>query len=333
MQYICKKTAKMKVLGMGNALVDVLTFIDDDSLLTKLGLIKGGMQLIDESTKEKLQQTMGDKQKYLASGGSASNTITGLAKLGINTGFIGRVGNDFYGNYYKEDLEKYNVTSHLSVSKTEASGVATTFISKDGQRTFGTYLGAAALLEKSDLKESDFKGYDYFYIEGYLVQNLDLIREAISLAKKHGAKVILDLASFNVVESNREFLLEIIPELVDIVFANEEEAKALLNVDPQEAVDILAQKAEIAIVKLGENGSLIKKGSESVFVPSLKVNCIDTTGAGDLYAAGFLYGLLSNLSLKESGEIGSLLAANVIQQVGPKMDDLKWADLISQIKG
>lgn len=323
----------MKVLGMGNALVDVLAFIEDDSLLAKFDLIKGGMQLIDESTKETLQQAMDNKQKYLASGGSASNTITGLAKLGINTGFIGRVGNDFYGNYYKEDLEKYNVVSHLTVSNAEASGVATTFISKDGQRTFGTFLGAAALLEKSELKESDFEGYDFFYIEGYLVQNLDLIRGAISLAKKNGAKIVLDMASFNVVEANRDFLLEIIPDLVDIVFANEEEAKALLDVDAQKALDILAEKVEIAIVKLGEKGSLIKRGSESVFVPSLKVNCIDTTGAGDLYAAGFLYGLIQNLSLTESGEIGTLLAGNVIQQVGPKMDELKWNDLISQIKG
>ena len=318
---------------MGNALVDVLAFIEDDSLLAKFDLIKGGMELIDESTKETLHQAMNDKQKYLASGGSASNTITGLARLGISTGFIGRVGNDFYGNYYKEDLEKYGVVSHLTVSNSEASGVATTFISKDGQRTFGTFLGAAALLEKSDLKESDFKGYDYFYIEGYLVQNLDLIRGAISLAKKQGAKIVLDMASFNVVEANRDFLLEIIPELVDIVFANEEEAKALFNVGAQEALDLLAEKVEIAIVKLGEKGSLIKRGTESVFVPALKVNCIDTTGAGDLYATGFLYGLIQNLSLTEAGEIGTLLAGNVIQQVGPKMDELKWNDLISQIKG
>lgn len=322
----------MKVLGMGNALVDVLAFIDDDSLLTHFGLIKGGMELIDESTKDTLNKAMENQQKYLASGGSASNTITGLAKLGINTGFIGRVGNDFYGNYYKEDLAKYNVVSHLAVSQTEASGVATTFISKDGQRTFGTFLGAAALLEKSDLKESDFVGYDYFYIEGYLVQNLDLIRGAISLAKKNGAKVVLDMASFNVVEANRDFLLEIIPELVDIVFANEEEAKALLNVDAQEALDILAEKVELAIVKLGDKGSLVKRGSESIFVPALKVNCIDTTGAGDLYAAGFMYGLIKDLTLTEAAQIGTLLAGNVIQQVGPKMDELKWKDLISQIQ-
>lgn len=321
----------MKVLGMGNALVDVLAFIDNDSLLSEFGLIKGGMQLIDETTKDTLHKLMSNQQKFLTSGGSASNTITGLAKLGIDTGFIGMVGDDFYGKYYKEDLEKYGVKSHLTVNKGEASGVATTFISKDGQRTFGTFLGSAALLDKKDLNESDFAGYDYFYIEGYLVQNLNLIRSAISMAKKQGAKVILDLASFNVVETNRDFLLQILPEMVDIVFANEEEANALLRVGAKEAIHILANQVEIAIVKAGEKGSYIKKETESVFVPAHNVSCIDTTGAGDLYAAGFIYGITQNKSLKESAEIGTLLAGSVIEQVGPKMDDLKWKDLISQI--
>lgn len=120
----------------------------------------------------------------MASGGSASNTIIGLGKMGIDTGFIGRVGDDFYGNYYKEDLLKNQVKSHLIVAEGDASGIATTFISKDGQRTFGTYLGAAAELTASDLHETVFAGYSYLYIEGYLVQNYDLIRTAIVLAKK-----------------------------------------------------------------------------------------------------------------------------------------------------
>lgn len=322
----------MKVLGMGNALVDVLVFIENDNILSQFGLIKGGMQLIDEVTKETLHRVIDEQQKFLASGGSASNTITGLSKLGIDTGFIGMVGDDFYGKYYNDDLAKYGVVSYLSVNKGESSGVATTFISKDGQRTFGTFLGSAALLDKKDLNQVNFSGYDYFYIEGYLVQNLELIREAMTLAKKAGVKVILDLASFNVVEENRNFLLHILPEMVDIVFANEEEAQALLGVDTNKALDILGEYVEIAIVKVGAKGSYIKKGLESVFVPANIVDCIDTTGAGDLYAAGFIYGLIKGLSLKESGEIGTLLAGSVITQVGSKMDDLKWKELLEQIK-
>lgn len=321
----------MKVLGMGNALVDVLALIENDSLLTQLELPKGSMQLIDAAKKEALHKAMEDKEKFLASGGSASNTITGIAKLGVNTGFIGRVGKDFFGNYYKEDLEKYNVKSLLRICN-EDSGVATTFVSKDGQRTFGTYLGAAAGLTAEDLKTEDFVGYNYFYIEGYLVQNLDLIRKAVALAHENGAKVVLDMASYNVVEASKDFLLEIIPQYVDILFANEEEAKALCNTEPEKALDIIADMVEIAIVKIGEKGSWIKRGEEKVFVPALKVDCIDTTGAGDLYASGFLYGLINSKSLKESGEIGTLLAGNVIQVMGPKMNDDKWNELISSIK-
>lgn len=321
----------MKVLGMGNALVDVLALIENDSLLTQLELPKGSMQLIDAAKKEALHKAMEDKEKFLASGGSASNTITGIAKLGVNTGFIGRVGKDFFGNYYKEDLEKYNVKSLLRICN-EDSGVATTFVSKDGQRTFGTYLGAAAGLTAEDLKTEDFAGYNYFYIEGYLVQNLDLIRKAVALAHENGAKVVLDMASYNVVEASKDFLLEIIPQYVDILFANEEEVKALCNTEPEKALDVIADMVEIAIVKIGEKGSWIKRGEEKVFVPALKVDCIDTTGAGDLYASGFLYGLINSKSLKESGEIGTLLAGNVIQVMGPKMNDDKWNELISSIK-
>lgn len=317
----------MKVLGMGNALVDVLALIDSDSLLEKLQLPKGSMQLIDEAKKESLHLAMADREKFTASGGSASNTISGLARLNIQTGFIGRVGQDFYGNYYKQDLDKCSVASHLIVVENEASGIATTFVSKDGQRTFGTFLGAAAGLTADDLSEADFEGYDYFYIEGYLVQNLELIHKAIELAKNAGSKVVLDMASYNVVESSRDFLLEIIPPYVDIIFANEDEAKALLGLDAQEALDVLAKQVEIAIIKMGERGSWIKRGDEKIFVPALDVSCIDTTGAGDLYASGFLYGLIKNQTLQTSGEIGTLLAGNVIQVIGPKMDDTKWQEL------
>lgn len=322
----------MKVLGMGNALVDVLALIENDSLLADLELPKGSMQLIDEHKKEELNKAIENKEKFLASGGSASNTITGIAKLGVQTGFIGRVGQDFYGKYYEEDLEKYNVKS-LLITSNEASGVATAFVSTDGQRTFGTFLGAAAGLTADDLTIEQFKGYDYFYIEGYLVQNLDLIRKAVCLAKQSGAKVVLDMASYNVVEASKDFLLEIIPEYVDIVFANEDEARILCGAEPEESLEIIGSMTDIAIVKVGKKGSWIKRGEEKVFVPTTDVHCLDTTGAGDLYATGFLYGLIDNRSLEDCGKIGTLLAESIIQVMGPKMDDNTWEKLIEQIEG
>lgn len=316
----------MKVLGMGNALVDVLAKIDNDDILDVMQLPKGSMQLIDDIKLQALNNIIEPLKKEIVSGGSAANTIVGLSRLGVNTGFVGRVGKDAFGEYYKSDLARNNVKSHLT-EVAEVSGVATTFISRDGQRTFGTYLGAAALLSAGELDKKDFAGYDYFYIEGYLVQSHALIKQAIVLAKEAGAKIILDLASYNVVDENKDFLNEIIPLYVDVVFANEEEAQSLFALDAEEAVSLFARNVDIAIVKAGSNGSWIQKGEEKVFVPAHKVDCIDTTGAGDLYAAGFIYGLLNDKSLSVCGEVGTLLAANVIQVVGAKIDDEKWSEI------
>lgn len=320
-----------KVLGMGNALVDVLAIIDNDKTLELLELPKGSMQLIDDKKFEVLTKEINKLETNIVSGGSAANTIIGLGQLGIKTGFLGRIGKDSYGKVFKNDLSKYHVNSHLTEAD-EASGVASTFISKDGERTFGTYLGTAAKLSANDLQATDFNGYKYFYIEGYLVQSHELIRKAIILAKEAGAKVILDLASYNVVEENRDFLLEIIPKYADIVFANEEEARSLLNTDPEDAVSMLAKNTEIAIVKMGAKGSWIQQGEEKVLVPAYSVNCVDTTGAGDLYAAGFIYGLINNCSLTISGQIGTTLAAHVIQYIGAKVHDGEWKDIFDTIE-
>jgi sugar/nucleoside kinase (ribokinase family) len=313
----------MKILGMGNALVDVLALIDNDALLEQLNLPKGSMQLIDEGKLNEINKSIAGLDKFLASGGSASNTIIGIARLGVEAGFLGKIGRDEYGKYFKEDLIRNGVTPHLAeVDLT--SGIATTFISKDGERTFGTYLGAAALVAPEDLSKEYFQGYSYFYIEGYLVQNLELIRRAIVLAKEAGSKIILDLASYNVVEGNLAFLQEIIPSYVDILFANEEEALAFTNQKAEDAVATLSSQVEIAIVKAGANGSWIQQGENKLHVPALKVNCVDTTGAGDLYAAGFLYGLIAGKDLYASGEYGTLLAGHVIQGVGAKIKEEAW---------
>ncbi|MDH6355810.1 sugar/nucleoside kinase (ribokinase family) [Dysgonomonas sp. PH5-45] len=322
----------MKVLGMGNALVDVLVKINDDEVLERMNLPKGSMQLIDKEKKNQLDTAIANLEKHIASGGSASNTISGISQLGVKTGFLGKIGDDFYGNYYREDLEKHGVKPHLILSD-EASGIATTFISTDGERTFGTFLGVAAELCAENLKAEYFAGYDFFYIEGYLVQNLDLIRTAMQMAKQAGAKVVLDLASYNVVEENRDFLLEVIPQYVDIIFANEEEAKAFFGTDAEDALNRLAEITEIAIVKVGSKGSFVKRGNEKAFVPALKVDkVVDTTGAGDLYAAGFLYGLIEGLPLDKCGRIGTLLAGNVIQVVGAKITDQQWNNIKHTLK-
>lgn len=320
----------MKVLGMGNALVDVLAQIEDDNILKSLGLMKGAMILIDENKFHELSAKLNELNKSIVSGGSASNTIIGLANLGVDTGFIGRIGNDKFGELYIKDLEKYNVKPHL-VEADEVSGVASAFISQDGQRTFGTYLGAAAKLSPEDLSIEDFKGYDVFYIEGYLVQSHALIVEAMKMAKDAGLKVAIDLASFNIVEENIQFLSTVVPDYVDILFANEEEAKVMTGLDAEQAVSELAGMVELAVVKIGSAGSWVQRGSEKVKIETHPIPCLDSTGAGDLYAAGYLYGYINNKSLESCARMGTLLAEEVIQVIGPKVPDDRWCELKAEI--
>ena len=320
-----------KILGMGNALTDILLQIENDDVLFSMNLPKGSMQLVNDEKSQEISHTLNNYLRKMATGGSASNTINGLTKLGLNAGFIGKVGKDEIGEFFTNDSIENGVIPHLSFSNTP-SGRCIVLVTPDGERTLCTFLGAACELFPEDLKHEMFNGYDIFHIEGYLVQNHDLIRTAVRLAKESGLKVSIDLASFNVVEENLEFLHDIITEYVDIVFANEEEARAFTGKNPQEALNYISELCEIAIVKIGKEGSFIKSGKETVQVKPYLANCIDTTGAGDLYASGFLFGLALNYSLEVCGKIGSLVAGNVVEVLGAKMKDEIWDEIHKEIK-
>jgi len=320
-----------KILGMGNALTDILLQIDNDEVLFSLNLLKGGMQLINTERSQEINDAVSNYSKIMATGGSASNTINGITRLGMNGGFVGKIGKDDIGLFFTNDSVNNGVKPHLLLSETP-SGRCTVLVTPDSERTLCTYLGAACELLASDLKPEMFRGYDIFHIEGYLVQNHDLIRTAVRLAKQEGLKVSVDLASYNVVEDNLDFLLEIVHEYVDIVFANEEEARAFTGKEPEEALNIIAEHCEIAIVKVGKDGSFIKSGDKIVQVQPRPANCIDTTGAGDLYASGFLFGLANNYSLEVCGQIGSLISGNVVEVLGAKMSDEVWETIHAEIK-
>ncbi|MEG1616106.1 MAG: adenosine kinase [Bacteroidales bacterium] len=316
----------MKVLGIGNALVDILTNLESDAYFEKMGLIKSGMKLINEEQLMKIIALIEGMDSKLASGGSASNTISGLARMGVDCGFIGKVGVDTYGNFYRDDLINNGV--HPLLTETEiASGCAMCMITPDGERTMGTYLGAAATLHANDFEQAMFKGYDLLHVEGYLVQDHDMILTAFKLAKEAGLKISIDLASFNIVEEDLEFFQMLVRDYVDIVFANEEESFAYTKATPEKAAELIAAECEIAIVKKGSKGSIIRRGDEVVEVGVIKANCIDTTGAGDLYAAGFLYGYTRNLSLEKCARIGAVLSGNVVEVIGPKMSTSRWSEI------
>lgn len=321
-----------KIIGLGNALVDVLVTIESDEILTEMQLPKGSMTLIDEDKLLKINEYFNQKKPRLATGGSAGNTIRAMASLGAGTGFIGKINEDFYGKFYRDSLLERGIEANMLLSAALPSGIASTFISPDGERTFGTYLGAASTLKAEDLSLDMFKGYAYLFIEGYLVQNHDMILRAIELAKEAGLQICMDMASYNIVKEDLEFLSLLVNKYVDIVFANEEEARAFTGKDPEESVESIAGMCSVAVVKVGARGSFIRKGTEEVLVPALPVEkLVDTTGAGDYFAAGFMYGLTCGCSLEKCAKIGSILARDVIQVVGTELPETQWAKIKEEI--
>jgi sugar/nucleoside kinase (ribokinase family) len=315
-----------KILGMGNALTDVLVQLDNEIHLEKLGLPKGSMQLVDSDKNTAVQEYIRNMSKQMIAGGSASNTMRGIACLGGYSTFVGMVGNDEVGKVFEQELKDTGVSTNLFFSNTP-SGTATAFISPDGERTFATHLGAAIGMTAELLTPELFKGYDIFHIEGYLVQNHDLIRKAVHIAKYEGLKVSLDLASYNVVEENLEFLQTLVRDYVDILFANEEEALAFTGKQPEEALDIISKMVEYAIVKVGKKGSLIKYKGNVVAEGITDNKRVDTTGAGDFYAAGFLYALANGMTVEKAAHYGKILSGNIIEVVGVKLTDQQWNNI------
>jgi len=327
MNRITMEQHQMKsILGIGNALTDILAILPDDSLLNYFHLSKGSMQHVDAATGDKIWHTLKPLGIQYVAGGSCANTITGTAVLGMPSGFIGKVGDDEIGALFHSDQVRNGISSLLFQGEA-ASGRAMVFITApEAERTFATYLGAALELGPDDLKPLYFSGYDYFHLEGYLVQNQALVRKAVQLARAANMVISIDLASYNVVESNEAFLHDIVENYVDIVFANEHEAMSFTGKEPREALDMIAQVCSIAVVKIGREGSMIKRGNQFYRIKAQPADVVDATGAGDLYAAGFLYGHSLGLSLQKCGDIGSVLASKVVEVVGPKINIPRWKE-------
>lgn len=319
-----------KVLGMGNALVDVMTILKTDRTLKEFSLPKGSMQLVSKEFSNRLLAGTLGLEKKQSSGGSAANTIHGLANLGIETGFVGKVGKDNLGRFFEKDLRDNSIAPVL-FHDLEETGRSIALISKDSERTMATFLGAAVDLHEEDITSDILKGYQFFHIEGYLVQNRDLIQKALRLARSHGLTVSIDMASYNVVQEHRDFFESIIREYVDIVLANESEAESLTGQKPEKALAAMSEMAEIAVIKLGQNGSLVKRGNEERIIGIERVRSIDSTGAGDLYASGFLYGICTEQSLETCGRLGAVLGAHITEVIGAKLDTQAWAAIRNKV--
>ena len=321
----------MKILGLGNALVDVLSKLDSDETLVKIGIQKGAMDMISREQMYVIRKYQANTETTQAPGGANCNTMRAITLLGGQSGFIGKVGDDNLGEFYEEALLKAGVASYLI--KTEGpSGACTVFISPDGERTMGTFLGPAPTISPDEITEDVLRNYDCIHIEGYLIVNEELVRETMKKAKRLGLKVALDLANYNIVNAYKGLLEEVIPQYVDILFANASEAEAFTGLPAQEAVKALEKQVHVALVTLGKDGSLI--GSEGKFyhVDAEGGKPVDTTGAGDNFAAGFLYGQSVGASLVQSAQIGSMLSGYVIDVVGPQVPADKWEQIKLKVK-
>ena len=322
-----------KVIGIGNALTDMLVNLRSDEVLEKFDLPRGSMSLVNSEQQKEISKSVSGLPYTLSLGGSADNTIRAMARLGCKVGFIGKVGRDSTGDFFESALDNLGIQPFILRGE-ERSGKCVSLVSPDGERTLVTHLGAAVEMKAEDLKPEIFDGYDCLYVEGYLVQDHNLIRGAIRMAKELGLKVAIDLASFNVVEENVEFLREVISEYVDIVFANEDEARAFSGEEePVNALQYISTLCDLVIVKIGMRGALIKQGSEVSHVGIMAAaKRIDTTGAGDFYAAGFLAGMCEGLTLRQCGTIGAITAGKVIEIVGTTPTEEAWDDVARLVK-
>ena len=315
-----------RILGIGNALVDVRTKVDNEQILSELHLPKGSMQLLSTEAYAEVTRRMQALPTKLTTGGSACNTLLALSHLDAPTGMIGKIGDDENGRFFASYFAQRGISTRL-LHDSRPTGVASTFITPDGQRTFGTYLGAAAQLTADELQQAWFEGYDYFYIEGYLVQNHDLVLRAIELAHAAGCEVCLDLASYNIVEADLDFFRALMPS-IDIVFANEQEAQALTGLEARAALDALAATCHMAVVKIGKHGVWACHGTEVAHCQARDVPVVvDTTAAGDYFAAGFMHALAAGEPLATCIARGSLLAGHIIEVVGTELPDATWQQL------
>ncbi len=312
---------KIDVVGIGNAIVDIVSNIDDE-FLKENSLQKGSMNLINlENSGKILKDCKIIKQ---ISGGSAANTIVSLANLGNNVEFIGRVKNDKFGNFFSKDIKESGALFNSKyVETSESSAHSIILITPDAQRTMCTYLGASTEFEPNNINYESIKTSKYLYLEGYLWDS-ELAKQAFiksaKIAKESNTKIILSLSDSFCVDRHRESFLNLINDFVDILFCNEEELKSLFKtIDLEQCKIKIDYLCELTVITLGEKGSIIvNKNKTKVIKPFLFGKAIDSTGAGDIFAGGFIHGLINNLSLNNCGQIGSICAGHIVTQIGSR---------------
>ena len=313
---------KFDITGIGNAIVDVIVNVED-KYLEDQDIRKGMMSLVDLKAIENISDTI--EIKTTVSGGSVANSIVALAQNGMNTAFIGKVSNDEIGSKFIDGLKSENVTFACKAQSDDSkSGRCIVMVTPDAQRTMSTYLGISQKLNSGDINQDVIKNSSITYLEGYLWDLDDAqvaIKHATDYAKSSGNLVAFSVSDVFCIERFRDSFRSMIDSNVDIVFANKEEIKSLYENDNiEEITKILSQQERIYAITMGEEGALIIKGDETYKIEAQKIeNLVDTTGAGDLFAAGFLEHFIKNESLESCGSRGVEMASRVIQQYGARL--------------
>ncbi|MDY0131045.1 MAG: adenosine kinase [Desulforegulaceae bacterium] len=316
---------KIKVIGAGSPIVDVLAYVDDEFLKQNISGEKGGMELVSEEELNRILSLLEISKK--ACGGSAGNTIFAMCKLGAEGSLIGKIGDDENSSFYTQSLTEAGGSSeNLIVLPDAPTAISLCMVTPDAARTMRTNLGAAMHFSPEDISTANFSGYPLLHTEGYLIFNRELITKILKSARDAGCIISLDLSSFEVVNASKDFLPQLLEEYVDIIFANEDEARAFCGTeDLDECMDILSGYCKIFGLKIGGDGSKIKSGDTIIEInPAMPDKIIDTTGAGDYWAAGFLYGYIKGLPLEKCGQLGSFMGREAVSILGAELKDEQW---------
>jgi sugar/nucleoside kinase (ribokinase family) len=322
---------KKLIVGVGSALIDILAHESED-FLVRTGAVKGGMCYVN---KEFIDDTLllSSQPPILVPGGSACNTVVGVGKLGGEARFVGKCGCGTMGEFFVTDLKRQNVEPLLFHSDSP-TGRVLAIVTPDAQRSMFTFLGASAEIIPQEITKACFRNAAIVHIEGYLLFNPELILRVLKTAKSAGAMISLDLASFNVVRKSRRQLQHLVKSFVDILIANEDEARAYTGEkDEIRAIRAMAADAEVVVIKVGERGSLIASRNQIIPIQAKSgAPIIDSTGAGDLWAAGFLFGLVRGYELEQCGELGSACGYEVCRVVGANIPDTGWKRIKKLVK-
>lgn len=311
------------VYGVGNALVDIQAQVSD-AVLERLGFPKGGMTLVDEATQQSVLAAVAGVPIFRCAGGSAANTVLGVADFGGKAAYAGKVGQDPLGEFFLSDMRRIGVTIEVPPAPGQ-TGTCVVLITPDAQRTMLTNLGVSATLDEGDIDAAEVRRARYVYVEGYLLAGESTRRaalRAIELAKQHGVKVALTVSDPFLIERHREEFWRLIEGPVDLLFCNLEEARSLTGLtDPIDCAHEIHKHAENVALTFSEKGSLIMHQGEAIPIEAVPVKAIDTTGAGDMYAAGLLFGITNGLSWRQSGHMASHAAARIVTQLGARLQN------------